>query len=165
VLWASRLSFQKRPDILKEVASRLDAKDFQIDAYGREQDYRGSYLKGIAALQYKGTFHGISSLPLDQYDVFLYTSEVDGLPNVLLEMAAVGLPVVASDDGGVGEFIRNGETGILVPVDDIDGYVSAFQTLKANPETALQYAANAQELLRAQHSFEHFRASVGRDVA
>jgi glycosyltransferase involved in cell wall biosynthesis len=46
-------------------------------------------------------------------DVFLQTSDFEGLPLAVLEAMAAGLPVVATDVGGVGEAVRHGTTGYL----------------------------------------------------
>lgn len=164
ILWAGRLSHQKRLDILRRIAEKLDASEFQIDAYGREQNYRGKYLAGIPALNYRGTFSGFDSLPTDQYDVFLFTSQVDGLPNVLLEATAAGLPIVASNDGGVREFVRENETGKLVEIEDINGYITALQVLHNQPELASKLVANAQRLLKQQHSLNEFDKAVRKDI-
>lgn len=164
ILWASRLSYQKRVDLVKKIAQRLDPREFHIDVYGREQHYTGEYLKGIKSLTYKGSFNGFSSLPTDKYDVYLYTSDVDGLPNILLEVAAAGLPIVASNDGGVGEFVVNGKTGFLVGLEDIDGYIKALGEIRENPEQAKRFAEAAQELLRTRHAYDSFVKQVAKDI-
>lgn len=51
---------------------------------------------------------------LHAMDVFLLTSEQEGLPNVTLEAGAAGVPVVTTDAGGARETIRVGETGVLI---------------------------------------------------
>jgi glycosyltransferase involved in cell wall biosynthesis len=48
------------------------------------------------------------------FDVFLLTSRVEGLPNVLIEAQAAGCPVVTTDVGGAGEALIDGATGRLV---------------------------------------------------
>ena len=164
VLWASRLSYQKRPDILKSIAVRLNPSEIRIDAYGREQNYRGSYLNGISSLTYKGEFKGLSSLALDDYDVFLYTSQVDGMPNVLLEATAAGLPIVASNDGGVCELIVDNKSGKLVDIDDIDGYVAALSDLANHPELAKRFVGEAQKIVKSRHTWQEFNSSVSKDI-
>ena len=81
ILWASRISFQKRPDILKAVSKKLDDR-FEIDAYGliEKKQFSEDFFND-SNVQYKGGFNGIKSINTDKYDLYLYTSETDGVPN------------------------------------------------------------------------------------
>ncbi len=162
ILWASRVTTQKRPDILKRIAERLDPEFYQLDAFGMlNGGYAANYFTGIPSLTYKGPFNGVESIATSDYDLFLYTSANDGVPNILLGMAAAGLPIVASNAGGVSEFIQNGKTGALIdPLEDIDAYVRAIDNLRQHPELAETYAKQAQQLLQTRHSQSAFQASV-----
>lgn len=67
-------------------------------------------------------------MPLSSMDVFLLTSEYEGTPNVILEAQWLGLPVVATDAGGVRD-LEPGATGLLVSsanADVIASRVSEF---------------------------------------
>ncbi len=89
-------------------------------------------------------------------DVFVQASVVlpdgdrDGIPNVLLEAMASGLPVVASDVAGIPEAVTDGETGLLVPSSDPDALAAAIARLAADPalRSALGHAARARILGR-----------------
>ncbi len=164
ILWASRLSQQKRPDILKAIAQKLDAQRYSIDVYGRCQSpYSKHYFADTPTVNYRGTYNGIESLDLSQYDVFLYTSQTDGLPNVLLEISSFGLPIVASHVGGVSDIV-NEETGYPVEMDDIAGYVDALKHLQQNYTEALDKAQRAQKIVVDRHSWRHFLGQVKADI-
>lgn len=164
ILWAGRLAQQKRPDILKKIGQQLNGRNFHIDAYGNSTHYKGSYFDDVSAITYKGPFSGIKSIPTDEYDVFLYTSDVDGVPNILLEIAALGLPIIASNDGGVKEFIHDRDTGLLVDIEDIAGYITALEYIKSHPQHAKDMVVEAQKLLQTQHSKELFNANIKNDI-
>ncbi len=93
---------------------------------------------------------------LAQGDIFLLTSENqpdgdrDGIPNVLLEAMAMGLPVVASDAGAIAELVTHDETGLLVPPGDRAGFAAAVARLMREGETRARLGAAGQKAVRAR---------------
>jgi glycosyltransferase involved in cell wall biosynthesis len=77
----------------------------------------------------------------------------DGIPNVLLEAMATGLPVVSTDVGGVPELVENDQSGLLVPEKDPLVLANALERLLGDrKQRALLGAAARQRIL------EHFDA-------
>src|SRR5207244_1169405 len=64
---------------------------------------------------------------------------------VALETAAAGKPIVASDIGGLGEVVVDGETGLLVPPGDAGALSAAMQRLLREPELRERLGAAARE--------------------
>ncbi len=67
---------------------------------------------------------------------------------------AAGLPVVASDVGGVSEVVRHGETGFLVPASREDLLTRALSELIACPDRSAEMGGRAQEVFRTRFSAE-----------
>ena len=67
-------------------------------------------------------------------DGFVLASRNEGLPVALMEALAIGLPVVATDVGGVSEAITTGENGTLVPARDPIALADAIQGMVENPD-------------------------------
>ncbi len=65
-------------------------------------------------------------------DVFVLPSLSEGRPNVVPEAMATGLPVIATDVDGTGEFIENEKTGILIPANDEEAIKAAIEDLLKN---------------------------------
>lgn len=65
---------------------------------------------------------------------FLHVSRTEGLPQVLFEARAAGLPVVATDVGGVRAALGGGEEGLLVPPEDAAAAAGAVERLVRDPE-------------------------------
>ena len=70
---------------------------------------------------------------LNAADLFVLASRSEGCPNVLLESLACGVPVVATDVGGVPEIIRNGRDGLLTPYGDLPALRDALQGALERP--------------------------------
>ncbi len=83
----------------------------------------------------------------------------EGLPNVLLESMAMGVPVIASRLGGVPEIVRPGETGVLVPRGDAAALAEAIRRLWEDRRTYERVRRQAQHLMAT-----HFnrRAQFGK---
>ena len=65
----------------------------------------------------------------------------DGLPNVLLEAQAYGLPCVATDISAIPELLKHGDNGLLVPVRDTAALAAALARLIADPDLRLNLGA------------------------
>ena len=166
VLWAGRVVPLKLPDLVASIGKHLDPKKVVIDVYGELGDgVSAKMFDDIAAVNYWGAYDGFKSLPTDEYDLLLYTSLTDGMPNVILEATMAGLPIIASNDGGVGEFIKNGKTGILIEdYLNYEPYVEAIEWAMDNTEKLREYVENAQKLLESRHSFKKFVSIVKKDI-
>jgi glycosyltransferase involved in cell wall biosynthesis len=88
--------------------------------------------------------------------LFWLTSRWEGLPNVVLEALASGVPVVATDVGGTRELVRSGVDGFVVSNEDCDGFVRHSRELLG--DAALRQRFRAAARARA-HEF-----SVGQMV-
>lgn len=80
--------------------------------------------------------------------VFLHVSFTEGLPQVLFEAAAAGLPIVATDVGGVGAALAGADPALLVPPDDAATAADALRRLRDDP--ALRAAAISHALAVAR---------------
>ena len=74
----------------------------------------------------------------------------EGLPKALLEAAACGRPLVATDVPGCRQVVRDGETGLLVPARSVVPLADALQRLAGDPGLRRRLGANARRLVEAE---------------
>jgi glycosyltransferase involved in cell wall biosynthesis len=107
--------------------------------------------------QRRVVFHGLSlEVPalLAQADVFVLASRWEGFPNSILEAMRTGLPVVASDVGGVAEAVAEGRTGLVVPPADPEALARALGRLLADRDLRREWGARGRERFAAEFTFE-----------
>ena len=66
-------------------------------------------------------------------DIYINTNRIDNMPVSVLEARAMGLPVVATDVGGLPYLIKNGEDGFLVANEDVTAMVEKIKILLNDP--------------------------------
>ena len=89
-------------------------------------------------------------------DAFVLSSAWEGMPNVVLEAAASGLPVISTRVSGVGDIVLDGETGYLVPPKDSKALAQAMLRLMRLPEPVRrQMGQKARAHVREHFDIEH----------
>lgn len=74
------------------------------------------------------------------FDMFLLTSQKEGLPYVLLEALSARVPIIASNVGGVPEIVQDGENGLLCKSGDVEAFAAAIEKLAADQQLRAQFA-------------------------
>jgi len=152
-LAAGRLMWKKNYPLMLEAASRQPGDTVLLIA-GEGPDEadlkRQAAVRGLQA-RFLGARDDMPAL-MNAADGLVLSSAVEGLPMVLLEAAASGLPQVAVDVGGVPEAVIDGRTGYVVPPGDSGALAAAMAKLAALPaRERAEMALNARE-----HVLAHF---------
>lgn len=93
-------------------------------------------------------------------NILVLTSEHEGTPNVLLEAMAAGLPVVATNVGGVPEIVTDRQTGFLVQAEDLEAQVNVIACLLRDPVMREKIALQARAYVEANHSVRRLSACL-----
>lgn len=109
-----------------------DAELYIVGSGELEADLEGD----VASRGLTDSIHVTGAVPdVHEYyamaDAFVMSSEWEGLPLVLIEAMAAGLPVVATDIPGVGEIVADNETGQFVPPGDPEALAEAMLALRS----------------------------------
>ena len=140
--------------IFAKVKAKMDARLVLVGdgpEYGRTRELVESM--GLAdAVRYVGVVDDVVPL-LKAADVLLLPSETESFGLVALEAMASGVPVVASDVGGLPEVVEHGVTGFLAPVGDVDAMAGFCLKLLADCAGAKTYAQAARK--RAVEKFDY----------
>lgn len=80
-------------------------------------------------------------------DILVLSSFMEGLPVVLMEAMAIGVPVVASRVAGIPELVEDGKTGLLFTPSDWGGLASCLMQLMVDPDLRATLASSAQKTI------------------
>jgi glycosyltransferase involved in cell wall biosynthesis len=157
---AGRLSREKGMDQLVEAAARVHAKlpeaGFVIFGDGPQREL---LTRRIADLGLQDTVilagfrHDVGKF-LPHLDLAVLPSYTEGLPVILLEEAAAGLPIVATTVGGVPEVIEDGVTGRLAPPGDPQALAERIVETLGDPGKRRAMGDAVREKVRREFSFE-----------
>ena len=97
---------------------------------------------------------------LAQATIVCLPSYLEGLPNVLVEAAACGRPIVTTDVPGCREVVKHEENGLLVPPRDSEALAAALATLINNPSLRARMGARGREIVDREFAAEHVLAQT-----
>jgi glycosyltransferase involved in cell wall biosynthesis len=163
VLWAARLAPEKLPELVPEIGRLVKDENILIDMYGKPgEGFDTSFINKLPSnVQYRGPFNGLLSLPLRDYDAFLYTSLFDGTPNTLIEIGASRIPVVASATGGIPGLIKHMHTGLLIDdIHDAADYAAALKLIAKDQDVATELSANLHNQVSRDFGIDQFETSI-----
>lgn len=106
-------------------------------------------------------------------DIYTQPSRSEGLGTSVLEAAAAGLPIVATDCGGIPDIIKDDETGLLVPMEDPQALAAGLVRLAQDQALRERLGAAARRWVREQFNVEtlvtktdaHYRAMMSEMAA
>jgi glycosyltransferase involved in cell wall biosynthesis len=164
-VFSGRLTHLKRVDVAIAAMQRLAAEyppvrllvagsgEHQADSV--EHDLRRQVTdSGLTQqVRFLGQVDDMPSL-LQAADAYVFPSMREGLPNALLEAIACGLPVVASDIGGVRDVIPDKRYGALCPVGDVDAFAAGMLACMTQRIDAQKRAQAAMERVQADFSLD-----------
>lgn len=99
-------------------------------------------------------------------DIYLNTNRIDNMPVSVVEACAFGLPVVATEVGGIPFLLTDRENGLLVPDGDVSAMTRAVKELLADPELTRTISQNAGKLAersawsRVRNDWENLLAEI-----
>ncbi|HEX5905545.1 MAG TPA: glycosyltransferase family 4 protein [Propionibacteriaceae bacterium] len=176
LLSVGRLVAKKGFDVMFEALAQLkrDGILFELRLYG-DGPLRAELAAQCAELGIEENVRMLGECSQEQVrdalaeaDVFVLTPRVtpdgdrDGIPNVLVEAMACGLPVVTTSAGGVTELVRHGINGLVSRPGDVAGIASHIRELLNNPSLGQDLATAARRTVEADYDVNTAAAALER---
>lgn len=153
-----RLGWKKGYEYALDAFAQLKERvpGLRVDIVG-EGDQREK-LQGLAkSLGLDGTVRFLgqqTNVPsrMREFDCYVLSSVIEGMPNALLEAMALGRPVVTTSAGGSAEVAIDGESGLVVPTKDAEALASAIEQVLTNEILRERISRAATERVRNHFS-------------
>ena len=156
LLTVGRIESEKNPRLVIEALAQLERSHpgrYSLTWVGTGH-LEAELREHASRLGIEGCLHLPGFVPfgpklLERYrsaEAFLHVSVTEGLPQVLYEAMGSGLPIIATDVGGVREALDDGRAGLIVPPRDLQAVVDAVLRLDSDPELRRRLAGRALRL-------------------
>jgi glycosyltransferase involved in cell wall biosynthesis len=164
IVSVARFEAPKDQATLLAALARLGDLDWELDLVGdgpTEAANRGLARRlGIAGrVRFLGYQPDVAAI-LARAQIFALSSRSEAFPRSVLEAMRAGLPVVASDAGGVSESVEDGITGALVPGGDATSFAEALRLLILDPAARQQQGAAAHARYESHFRLEYMLAKT-----
>ncbi len=157
VAWIGRMSQEKAPDIMIETAGLTHEPGISFSFVGDGPmrptvEQRTAELGLNNRVTMHGVVHNVAQL-FPAFDLFVLSSRTEGTPIVVLEAMAAGIPIVATNVGGVPDMLSNNEA-LLVPPNDPAALANAIRSAYHDPTGTVARAERARQRLLSDFSLD-----------
>ena len=162
----ARLDEPKDHSTLFSALAELTNKNWVLDLIGdgpREDEiHREVDVLGITDhVNFLGIRHDVAAL-LASSQLFILASKSEGFPRSILEAMRAGLPVIASDVGGVSEAVIDGETGFLVPRENVELLSNKIEYLLDHAQERIRMGKAGRRRFEQEFLFERMAEQTFR---
>jgi glycosyltransferase involved in cell wall biosynthesis len=163
LLWASRWCQEKAIEVLRELA--LLDKTITIDVFGATENQANQISNWPKNIIFNGVYDDLNSINLSKYTAFIFTSYFEGMPNVLIEFGQAGIPLIASNVGGISETFDTNEIDFIdmseSPKEDAKKYLeSVYKLLEESEEKRFARISAIQMKCKIHHSKALFSKTI-----
>ncbi len=161
VMWAGRLDRQKRLDVLIDIARQTP--DIQYDVYGATVMATGTeeavkLLSSLPNVTMHGPFSRIADHLHPEHFAFLMTTMWEGTPTMLLDICALGLPVVAPAVGGIPDIIDAEQ--LYSTSDAVDEAITLIRRFQVDGEFGRRCSDRQLSEIKSHRSWGEFTRRV-----
>ncbi len=166
LVMVARMAKPKDHALLLTALSRLKHLSWSLDLCG-DGPLEGEIRKQAAELGISNRvrflgFRGDTAAYLKQAQIFVLTSRFEALPYTVLEAMRAGLPVVASDVGGISEAVTPNHTGLLAPSGDVDALTGNLTELIGDAALRKKLGDAGRQRYLKHFTFENMRDNTLR---
>ena len=155
VFWGGRFDRQKRFELVIELAERMPDIDFLV--WGRSVLGGGPKMFSLPHnIHFQGEYSNFSDLPLGKCSAWLYTSHWDGVPTILLDVIAHGIPLVATSVGGTADVLDKRYCAAIPVKDGAASYEAALRQMLSDLPEARRRALALRDRILADRSPDQF---------
>lgn len=152
IVSVGRLTVQKNQELLikafKQILNNFPDSELYIYGEGELREYLESLVQKmglISKVYMPGNVSNIHEL-MAKADLFVLSSNYEGLSNALLEALMMGIPCVSTNVAGADEYIKSGENGIIIPIGDVEKLISAVNYIFSHEDKAKKMGKKSIEM-------------------
>jgi glycosyltransferase involved in cell wall biosynthesis len=132
----------------RSLRERYENLIFLFLGEGKDRSYLESLAKGLNNVKFLGFRSDVADY-IAAFDLFIFPSNEEGLGSTLLDVMQIGVPIVASNIGGVVDLIIDRQTGVLIAPRDSKAIESAILQYLADPNRYQTLAQNAKKFVKS----------------
>lgn len=160
ILWASRICNQKLFGVLEEIINKLPMYTFILYGGAPEEPQNIEIFERVKLkenVEIRGEYQHISEIDFNEFDLFLFTSMFEGLPNMILEAIMTAIPIVSAEVGGISEALGKQYPLLVKEHKDADAYIEKINLFYQNKETVVSDMLGIRKNIIDTHNDKIFK--------